>query len=941
MKRTFVLLSLLVLMINTYGNKYPKITEEPKRSILSDSTYYGIFDFIQEKDFINAKGLYDSLKKDLEQKNKYDQLLFLGNQYSYWMRVSGDRETPLSIIAEAMDKASEKIDSSHFEFLFAYYNRALYNFGLDLKEELFWYETFLKYNPKDENKELKIVITSQCANNYFKLNNWKKAWEYWDYCRENIDDLDNPIEFYARLINSVGQVDMNITEILLKKVLAQYDTIPHYMGLYAFANLAYVYMFDKNYDEAEETAKQGINYYDQNKSFFNKRIGKRNSTLNWVLITSLIELNKFDEAHEQLRLLENNQNDFADAMKGPSLTSRLWSKYYYNKGQYDSALVFINKSEKKLQKYQIKTELEIIYSEKGNIYSKLKDYNLAIENYENAIKELSFGLFDSISEPFRLIPPSEFKASSLFALHETTIYIIQTYLDIYDVNKDEKLLYKIIELSHYANKVSKEKFRNLADEDELISISRELKNNCGYGIYASHIISQTRSEYIDTAFMFSDIATSFNFKYLQQTKNRVLTRTADSLLYDINKISIEIANVKKSQDFNEDELQLKLDLLRSKMLLKASYTTDLEILNKVINPSEILNKLDENTALLKTFIKGDSIYTICFTKHHEQISLNSLPDLEIKIRKFKRSIRSGEISCSYQNEFYNNIIKPVVSNLQGLKNIIIIADEHLSGVPFGLFRDEESNLLIEKYNIKYAYTTDVLGIDKIHGQSSLLAIAPGFMKSDDLLSENFTRSTIDSLEIFNFRGNSVSLMPIKNSIQEVKSLEKLFKDNNSKTKLLTKEEASKDQFMMNIENRTIIHIATHGISNGKYESGLFFSNNQDNIYESFLRLSEVYKLNLDADLVVLSACRTGVGTIEEGEGVMALPRGFIYAGVPNVIASLWKVHDERTKDLMVAFYMHLLEDKVSYAEALRLAKLDCIEKGFLPLDWAGFILIGN
>jgi len=94
-------------------------------------------------------------------------------------------------------------------------------------------------------------------------------------------------------------------------------------------------------------------------------------------------------------------------------------------------------------------------------------------------------------------------------------------------------------------------------------------------------------------------------------------------------------------------------------------------------------------------------------------------------------------------------------------------------------------------------------------------------------------------------------------------------------------------------------------------------------------------------LVVLSACKSGYGKVEKGEGVISLPRSFLFNGVPNVIASLWKVHDERTKDLMVAFYKHLLEDKVSYAEALRLAKLDCIKKGFLPLDWAGFVLIGE
>ncbi len=95
-----------------------------------------------------------------------------------------------------------------------------------------------------------------------------------------------------------------------------------------------------------------------------------------------------------------------------------------------------------------------------------------------------------------------------------------------------------------------------------------------------------------------------------------------------------------------------------------------------------------------------------------------------------------------------------------------------------------------------------------------------------------------------------------------------------------------------------------------------------------------------ANLVVLSACNSGVGALAEGEGVLSLPRGFIYAGVPNVMASLWKIHDKKTKDLMVSFYEHLVAGE-SYPRALQLAKLDCIKKGFLPVDRAGFIFIGT
>ncbi len=99
-------------------------------------------------------------------------------------------------------------------------------------------------------------------------------------------------------------------------------------------------------------------------------------------------------------------------------------------------------------------------------------------------------------------------------------------------------------------------------------------------------------------------------------------------------------------------------------------------------------------------------------------------------------------------------------------------------------------------------------------------------------------------------------------------------------------------------------------------------------------------MNMGAKLVVLSACNTGTGEMADGEGVLALPRGFILSGVPNVFSTLWEVNDEKTKDLMTAFYKYLLE-RNNISEALRVAKLKTIDKGFLPLDWAGIVLTGS
>ena len=105
-----------------------------------------------------------------------------------------------------------------------------------------------------------------------------------------------------------------------------------------------------------------------------------------------------------------------------------------------------------------------------------------------------------------------------------------------------------------------------------------------------------------------------------------------------------------------------------------------------------------------------------------------------------------------------------------------------------------------------------------------------------------------------------------------------------------------------------------------------------------------YNLEFDADLVVLSACETGLGKISKSEGIIGLSRALLYAGADNIIVSLWKVSDESTTKLMVDFYSNLLENEIDKAKALHDAKLKMIEQGGTfahPFFWSPFVLIGK
>ncbi|HEX8141197.1 MAG TPA: CHAT domain-containing tetratricopeptide repeat protein [Pyrinomonadaceae bacterium] len=145
----------------------------------------------------------------------------------------------------------------------------------------------------------------------------------------------------------------------------------------------------------------------------------------------------------------------------------------------------------------------------------------------------------------------------------------------------------------------------------------------------------------------------------------------------------------------------------------------------------------------------------------------------------------------------------------------------------------------------------------------------------------------------------------------------------------------------------VIHFATHALLNSEQPelSGIVLSlvDEQGQAQDGFLRLHEVYNLNLRADVVVLSACQTGLGKEIRGEGLIGLTRGFIYAGAARVVASLWQVDDEATAELMKKFYEAMLKDELSPVAALRKAQVELSQRKRwqAPFYWAGFVIQGE
>ncbi len=196
------------------------------------------------------------------------------------------------------------------------------------------------------------------------------------------------------------------------------------------------------------------------------------------------------------------------------------------------------------------------------------------------------------------------------------------------------------------------------------------------------------------------------------------------------------------------------------------------------------------------------------------------------------------------------------------------------------------------------------------------------------------------------RGDGYALPRLLSSGQEAKAIMSLAPA--GAALIATGFDASRAKAMSpELSQYRIVHFATHGLLNDEHPelSGIVLSLVDQNgrPQNGFLRLHDIYNLNLPAELVVLSACDTGLGKDVKGEGLVGLARGFMYAGAARVVASLWKVDDEATAVLMTHFYRLMLEDGKPPAAALRDAQIAIWkqQRWTAPYYWAAFVLQGE
>ena len=294
------------------------------------------------------------------------------------------------------------------------------------------------------------------------------------------------------------------------------------------------------------------------------------------------------------------------------------------------------------------------------------------------------------------------------------------------------------------------------------------------------------------------------------------------------------------------------------------------------------------------------------------------------------------------------LLSPISANLQDAdgKRIVIVSDGMLQYLPFAALpfpapQSATSTPLIVKHEVITLPSASVLAelrSDTAQRQAVSKTVAvladPVFDAGDARISSNVRTESVSP-------ANDKSSVEVRRSATEsgVASFERLRFSRQEAENIAALAPAGKKLEALDfaatralatspdLSDYRIVHFATHGLINSQHPelSGVVLSlvDQQGRAQDGFLRLYEIYNLKLKAELVVLSACQTALGKEVKGEGLVGLTRGFMYAGVPRVIASLWRIDDRASAELMKRFYQLMLGKGMAPAAALRAAQIRC------------------
>jgi CHAT domain-containing protein/Tfp pilus assembly protein PilF len=634
-------------------------------------------------------------------------------------------------------------------------------------------------------------------------------------------------------------------------------------------------------------------------------------------------LEKFNESIK-ITKEQNNLWGLAGAYNNLAITLQ-------NAGRPEKALEYYKNALAIYEEQKDQASVLISLNNIGTTYFDLKDYNTAEEYHKRGLK-ISRELQIRDQEADYLLNLAN--DQNLLGKSDTALINYKTGFEIARTLNNPDLTWRFIEGTAEAYETRGDYGKVVELNDTALKILEGLRGTLPGEDFKTTFMARERYVYEDNINLLEmlhekDRTKGYDllaFQYAEQSKSRALLDLLGESISKANKSEINInspkyKNLQQPQPVSLKEVQ-SLCPDKNTVILEYALGDSSSCLWIITNTQHQFLKLPDKKKL------AEQIETIRF----------ALLDPQKGISEF--FTRAG-ISL------YNELIKPAEPYLSKKSKLVIIPDGVLNYLPFEVLLTENKKseagtsysgipFLVKKYPVSYVQSASILKTLFVQRakeeattgaqKNSLLAFGDPVYEDTSFNSKikyprlEFSGEEIDNIASFFTPGSSVIYL------------------RNNATEESFKKTSDLDKF-------NYIHFATHGLIDEENpdHSSLVLTAVKNSGEDGFLQSPEIFNLKLKADLVVLSACQTGLGKLVRGEGMVGLTRAFMYAGSPSVLVSLWSVSDMSTASLMGEFYKNLIKNKLSKTDALRKAQLTLMsdKKYSHPFYWAPFVLIGD
>ena len=789
-----------------------------------------------------------------------------------------------------------------------------------------------------ENKRSQAYVLSHIGSIYRSLHLYDKALAYFNRSLDVSRELDN-INLLAAIYDRMGELHKEIGNydralVEMQESLTYRMQTDNFQRIGSTLNsIGTLYRDLGNPSKALEYYRESLGYWSKISNPLKLAVAYKN------IGGSLWSLNQHDDA------LTNYQQALTlrrEAGEPQALATSLLdlAMVKQNQGDTETASTYLRQAQIIADSTQSKDLLKEISEAYGELYLEQEKHTEALLHFKNALKHSR-----SLSKNAQLSPLKRLAYAFAAIDSDSALYYGRKAIALIEEGRSQTGPVSQIKAGYFKQHAD----FYIAAASWLIQYNNDVK-----GAYQMVESAKARALTDELA-----MAAQRVDEPLPEAKRIERARK----LADISTLYTQLNKARNS----ESEQQLKAKI-RNKELAYTSFENTLQQnypgykffkRPRPIALGKVQEMCDPKTAILEYAVSDQELLIFFITQNEVETyriaasEIRENQDVPFSLKQHVQQFRNAIIAQVDQDSLqklsapiYDQLIAPFKNQLDAYENLMIVPDDFLAYLPFEALLNE-SNYLVSQFSIKYA--PSMTGFSLITPPSnkspkSILAISNAANKSS--------------------RSNA-ALLPTAN--REVQSLSKNFNNATLLQNDETTEENVKNKMQ---ESYTVVHVAAHSVidDQNSSRSGIILKKDRDEknlTNDGYLRSSEIYRLNISSNLVVLSACQSAMGNLVNGEGMLGLQRAFLNAGASAVVVSLWDVYDRSTTLMMQSFYKNLNDAPDSWADSwsrfmrwtgwdrsmpfgntpssMRRAKLAMLNSAEYnhPVYWAPFVVVGR